>query len=316
VSRRNPRAILASWWNRGAIVRVAATLSCCLLACERTELLGVVAQDEAAGAGGTSGLVPDEPRLVDPLANASSRDTDPTFTEDRLELYFMSDRNGNKDIWRSLRATPDDPWGEPALVTELNSPVGDENPCISDDGLAIWFFTDRDRALGSIWVSRRSSRSDPWGEPVAAAELHLADGSSDVSVAVDPEETLFILNAKPTGAPPYGLYQMERTTPEEPLGTPELLTEVVSTANEYDPDLMRDGRVLVFDTAREGLPQIYFTTRAARDLPFPAAAPVPALVSAFADSAPAASEDLTYLLFSSDRTGDSEIYEVLLSSSL
>jgi hypothetical protein len=296
---------------------VASVFAVSLLACERKELLGViVAEGEAGGAGGEPGLVPDEPRIVDTISDATARDTDPSFTDDRTELYFMSDRTGNKEIWRSLRRTPDDPWGTPELVTALNCPTADENPFVSNDGLAIWFFTDRDRALGSQWRSRRVRREDDWGPPEPVPELAFGEGSSDVAIAADPGETLFILNAKPTGPPPYRLYQMERALATDPLGPPELLSEVVSTANEYDPDLRQNGLVLAFDSAREGAPQIYWTRRAARDMPFLAPVPVPALVSSYGDSAPAFSEDLRYVLFSSDRSGNSEIYEAILSEPL
>jgi len=288
-----------------------------LLACERTELLGTVTE-AGGGGGGEAPLTPDEPRLVDALANELARDTDPSFTEDGTELFFMSDRTGGKEIWRSQRAHPGDAWRAPELVTELNSPGGDENPCVSNDGLTIWFFTDRDRALGSQWRSRRSARTEPWSPPEPVPELAFGEGSSDVAVAVDPGETLFILNSKPTGPPPYRLYELTRETIDDPLGPPELMTDVVSAENEYDPDLVQDGLVLAFESWRgeAGGPQIYWTRRTERDAPFNTPEPVPALVSDNWNSAPAFSEDLRYVLFSSDRSGNSEIYEAILSSPL
>lgn len=283
-------------------------------ACERTELLGIV--DTSGDGGASDPLVPDVPRPVPVLNDADARDTDPTFTEDLTELYFMSDRSGDKRIWRSLRPTAKDPWGPPSIVPELNTAGENENPFVSNDGLTIWFFTDRDRSISSQWRSTRASRDDPWGEPVPVEGLAFGEGSSDVSVAVDPSQTLFILNAKPTGAPPYQLYQLTRATPDDPLGPPVLLSEVVSQENEYDPDLRRDGLFLAFDSAREEPRAIYWTRRADRSSPFDPPVPVPALVSEFHNDAAAFSEDLRYVMFSSNRTGNTEIYEALLSTPL
>jgi hypothetical protein len=282
--------------------------------CERTELLGVV--PSAGGADGDDPLVPDRPRVVPVLNDVDARDTDPTFTEDQTELYFMSDRTGDKRIWRSLRPTADDPWGTPELVPELNTAGENENPFVSNDGLTIWFFTDRDRTISAQWRSTRATRDDPWGMPAPVEGLVFGVESSDVAVTVDPGETLFILNSKPSGSGPYGLYRLERATASDPLGPPVLMDEVVSDRSEYDPDLRRDGLFLAFDSARVEPRQIYWTRRNDRNSPFDAPVLVPALAGQSNDEAAAFSENLRYVMFSSNRTGNVEIYEALLSTPL
>jgi Tol biopolymer transport system component len=277
--------------------------------CERAELLGTMGEGEPS-------LIPDQPRPVTTVNDPEARDTDPSFTEDLKELYFMSDRSGDKRIWRSLRASADEPWGEPESVAELNTAGENENPFVSNDGLTIWFFTDRDRTISSQWRATRASRDAAWSAPEPVAELVLGEGSSDVSVAVDPSQTLFILNSKPTGAPPYRLYRLERATAADPLGEPVLMDDVVSNENEYDPDLRRDGLFLAFDSARGDPTQIYWTRRADRAAAFDAPVPVPALKSTFNDNAAAFSEDLRYVMFSSSRGESIDIYEALLSTPL
>src|SRR5262245_44597473 len=131
-----------------------------LVACERGELLGrlggAVGQGGSGGLGGASdgGGAPDP---VGPLVDAVARDTDPTFTEDLRELYFMTTRTGSKNIWRSVRADAASAWGAPVEVPELSTGYQEENPRISADGLRLWFFSDRDRALGTIWEVTRPS---------------------------------------------------------------------------------------------------------------------------------------------------------------
>lgn len=265
---------------------------------------------------GEASLVPDQPRPVTSLNDPEARDTDPSFTEDLKELYFMSDRSGDKRIWRSRRANRDAPWGTPEAVDELNTAGENENPFVSNDGLTIWFFTDRDRTISSQWRSTRATRDAAWGAPEPVPGLVLGEGSSDVSVAVDPSQTLFILNAKPTGAPPYRLYRLERATAADPLGAPMLMDDVVSTENEYDPDLRRDGLFLAFDSARADPTQIYWTRRADRSATFDEPVPVPALTSTFNDNAAAFSEDLRYVMYSTYRGESIDIYEALLSTPL
>jgi hypothetical protein len=277
--------------------------------CERTELLGTVTAD-------AGGLAPDEPRAVASLNDPAARDTDPSFTADRKELYLMSDRTGKKCIFRSLRESVDEPWGTPELVDELNVGGQNENPFISNDGLTIWFFTDKDRSLGSQWRSTRTKRSDAWGTPEPVPGLAFGDGSSDVSVAVDRSQTLFVLNSKPSGAPPYRLYRLERATAADPLGAPALMDDVVSDASEFDPDLRREGLFLAFDSGRGETRQVYWTKRAERASTFEPPEPVPALASTYSDSAPAFSEDLRYVMFSSYRAESIDIYEAELSTPL
>ena len=59
------------------------------------------------------------PQLVAELSG-SGIDEDPTFTADRLEVYFMSDaRPATKDIWTARRATRHRPGLDAARVGEL-----------------------------------------------------------------------------------------------------------------------------------------------------------------------------------------------------
>jgi Tol biopolymer transport system component len=94
---------------------------------------------------------------------------------------------------------------------------------------------------------------------------------------------------------------------------PVTLTEVNSDSDDFDPDLREGGLFLAFDSDRAGLRQIYWTRRPALDAPF--ATPAPLTPNAVADeSAVAFSEDLRYLMFSSNAMGSSDIYERFLDA--
>jgi WD40 repeat protein len=60
-------------------------------------------------------------------------------------------------------------WGTPLnLGAVVNSPSTDGGPCISKDGLSLYFHSNRPGSMGDtdIWVSQRANLDDPWGSPV------------------------------------------------------------------------------------------------------------------------------------------------------
>jgi hypothetical protein len=110
-----------------------------------------------------------------PTINSSRGTCEPWISADGLELYFASYQSGGyggKDIWVARRATENDPWGVPAnLGPVVNSAYGEGKPCLSPDGLLL-FFEDLGRPRpggygdGDFWMTRRASLSDPWQTPV------------------------------------------------------------------------------------------------------------------------------------------------------
>ena len=121
----------------------------------------------------------DDPVNLGPPINNASNDLTPWIAQDGLELYFSSDRPGGygaADIWVARRATTNDEWGEPEnLGPPVNTTGGDYNPCLSPDGLVL-FFSDYDNpdygfrpggyGRSDIWMARRNSTADPWESPV------------------------------------------------------------------------------------------------------------------------------------------------------
>lgn len=271
------------------------------LGCERVEWL-------AKQTGGEP-LAPEVPRVVVELSDPAARDSDPTLTADLCEVFFMSDRLGSKDLWTSRRSSPDLPWGEPRPVESLNSDGVDENPHVSSDGLRLWFYTDRDRAAGTIWIAARESADEPWGEPAGIAEVGIGIDRSNVAVGVAENETLLVLSSLPTGGTGYELYEQKRESANGVFGEPLHLEEVSSDQDEYDPELRANGLLLAFHSQRLGSNDIFRATRESIDEPFGDVEPVDNLNSAYDDGAPAFSPELEYALFSSNREGTDDIFE-------
>jgi Tol biopolymer transport system component len=92
-----------------------------------------------------------------------------------ITLFFSSNRPGGMgatDIYAST-LQPDETFGIPVPVTELNSPFADIAPNIRRDGLELFLCSNRPGSLGDddLWVSTRPSTSDPWSTPVNLGPL-------------------------------------------------------------------------------------------------------------------------------------------------
>lgn len=318
-----------------ALVRYGALLALLLSACDRAELLGVLAdgggaslggvsgttsvfggrdagaggEDASAGLGGRAGAATGPfapPTPVSVLSDPSGRDTDPSLTADALHVFFMSERTGSKDIWYSTRASRSLPWRSPTPVTELNSDVGDENPCVGYDGLTIWFYTDRDRPRGTLWRATRGSLADRWNAPQPVPELNT--GGSDVAMGVDESGTLAVVSRIRT-AQQYDLYGTERSGADGPFSALVPLAVVNSDRNDFDPVLGNGGLFLGFHSERGRSSDIYIATRQRTDLDFGVPLAVAELNTDSQEHHPTFSVELDYVMFSSDRDGNMDIYE-------
>ena len=298
-------------WRRLGIAAGSIVLLC---GCgERGETLGRInGVDGGDFDGGSIAALLPAPRFAAPqpvvaLSDVDSIDEDPTFTADLLELYFMSNRNGTKDIWTSTRASATDPWGSPHLVTELSSSGIDYSPGISLDGLDIWFATDRDMTRGRIWKSSRAARGDAWAAPTPVVEL--ASGSIDFAPVVDANETTMLFTSNRPGSGGYDIYWTTRATTSDAWGSAQLVPGVNSASDEYDPFTAQSGLVIFFTSMRSGQGDIYWSARRSIGEPFQPPTPLADINSGSYDSDSSLSPDLRYMMFSSTRSGNAEIYE-------
>ena len=127
-------------------------------------------------------------------------------------LYFVSNRAGGmggNDIYASIRAA-DGTFGTPTPVNELNSSADDLQPAVRHDGLELFMASARSGGfgIGDMYVSTRSSASEPWSTPVnLGADLNTA--VSDARPVLSWDGTTLYFQSNRSGD--FDLYQTTRT---------------------------------------------------------------------------------------------------------
>ena len=147
------------------MITVIRALRCSRLSGARlraAELLGrvggAVGQGGAAaqwlGNGGNGGRAPDP---VGPLADPEARDTDPTFTAARTELYFMSTRTGSKTSGNRSATTRRANGGHPSRCPRSAPAFRRKIRAFRPTGSGSGFSAIATATVGTIWEVTRAT---------------------------------------------------------------------------------------------------------------------------------------------------------------
>jgi Tol biopolymer transport system component len=188
-----------------------------------------------------------EPVNLGPNVNGPKAETYPAISPDELEIYFhygISDPS----LWRSTRASKDEPWGPVARFTGLGVPACDLD--ISADGLTVYFDSDRSGGYGDcdIWMATRETVSAPWGEAVnLGPNVNNSGWQGQPSISND-GLALFYNNGDL-----HGISVSTRPRKDAPWSPPVLLGPAVNGGNwQHGAEISPDGSVLYFDSGRPG----------------------------------------------------------------
>ena len=194
--------------------------------------------------------------------NSAAWDSESSISSDSLELYFASNRSGGSggfDLWVTRRATTNDPWGQPVnLGPNINTSVDDADVCISADGLSLYFESYRNGGHGrnDLWVTRRATTSDPWGEPVDLGPT-VNSSASDGAPSISADGRMLFFSDHPSRRPGgYGgtdIWLAMRASISDPWGEPVNMGPTVnSSSNDQGPNISTGGSILYFFSRRSG----------------------------------------------------------------
>ncbi len=208
-------------------------------------------------------------------------------------------------------------FGEPInLGPSINTEAHECFSTISSDGLELYFFDlylVREDNIGGmdIWLTRRSSVSEAWGEPVnLGPPINTEYDDAKPSLSTD-GLTLYFSSNRPGGYGAFDLWMSTRATLTDDWGEPVNLGDTVnSEADEIFPCVSQDGLELYFNEWEVFRPEgygegdIWVAERASTDDPW--GEPVnlgEAVNSTDYDSCPYLSPDGLLLFFHGWRPG-------------
>jgi len=151
------------------------------------------------------------------------------------------------------------PWSTPINLGSLvNSPLDDNRPAISKDGLSLYITSGRLGGFGGldIWVSHRASLDDPWGPPQNLGPT-VNSSSNDVAPAFSPDgHRLYFHSFRPGGCGLADIYVSRRRDTRDDFGwgPPEDLGCVVNTPYV-------NAGPTIFEDETTGITTLYFTVQ-------------------------------------------------------
>lgn len=150
------------------------------------------------------------PRSLGENINTGSWESQPCVSADGKELYFVSRRSGNADIYCCLR-NADGSWGKPEnLGTPINTNGMEMAPFLHPDGRTLYFSSDKHVGMGGfdLFMSRRNEKGE-WQKPVNLGfPINTPFDEINFFVAAD-GKTAFISSQREGGQGGYDIYSFQ-----------------------------------------------------------------------------------------------------------
>ena len=242
------------------------------------------------------------PELV-PFSLPDANEDDPSLTGDMLELYFSSNRGGDRDIYVARRAAVTDPWGDPEPVPELNTIANEENPKVSADGLTMYLCN----GVGydyNIFVARRASRAAPWSTPERVDALSSAE--RDTGASADASDRVLVLAIEI--ADDADLYEARRVG--DAWQAPAPIAALNTPGDDGASPFLDPTGLVVYFEAGGAAHDIYYAERDALDAPWQPRVALDATINTSRDEGdPWVSPDHRTIYFArQDLTGNRDLF--------
>ena len=195
-----------------------------------------------------------EPVNLGQTINSSAAEAYPDISSDGLSLFFQDGHPvwpelplrpggcGLGDLWVTKRKTLTDTWRTPVnLGSVVNSSYWDGTPCISSDGLVLYFTSNRPGGSGGhdIWMATRATIDNDWDTPInLGPTINSTDWEYGVSVSSDDLALFFMSVGGSGGHGGCDLWVTTRVGKGQEWGTPiNLGPKVNSSIWEYRPSI-------------------------------------------------------------------------------
>jgi hypothetical protein len=134
------------------------------------------------------------------LFETPADDLSPWLSSDGLRLTFGTRQNGIIDIYETTRSARTAPWAPPVFLSTLASAERDDNPTLSDDGLEIFFSSDRVSAMKfDVFRATRPSLAQPFSAPQVVPELSSVGDDIGTRLSRDGRRMYLNFNSTRTG---------------------------------------------------------------------------------------------------------------------
>ena len=255
----------------------------------------------------------------DPSLNTPFNDGCPILSPDGLSLYmatnrpeFVGDSTPDLNIWVAHRASTTDGWGAPEMLpAPINTPNNEFCPTpIRGKGL---FFVRSAFPTQNGDIFRTRLDHSGWREPE-----RLPDTVNSTTPEWSPSyfedeagnEVLYFSRAAGPAGGPHTIYASVN------FGPAQAVSELSTGGDAARPNVRKDGREIVFDSARMpnlGLQDVWIATRGSTAEPWGDPKPLQVVSSAGQDTRASLSWDGTFLLVGSTRVvpgaeGSADIY--------
>jgi hypothetical protein len=157
-----------------------------------------------------------EPTLVSELSSPDRDDAPRPPAVDGTLMPLSSKRHGGVlyQIYLAQRPNDQAAWGEPSqdLLGTINLPnVQSADGFLNKDATELYFSSTRDGGKADLYVARRASVTDPFGEPEPLFDLNLLDYNERMPWVSPDGKVIYFASDRPTPAfQEYALYRATR----------------------------------------------------------------------------------------------------------
>lgn len=234
--------------------------------------------------------------------NSGLEEDDPSLTADLLELYLLR----NTDLYVAKRATESDPWPMATPIVELNTIDTELRPCISGDGLTLYFARDVG-GQRDVFVTTRGTRGEAWSAPVLLA-LDLNRPTTNEHPGWASSDGLKLLvETFPVPDGDNDLYLATRNSPSEPF-TSVPLEGINYVSDEGGGWATDDEKTIMFESNRAGSMDIWEANSVGATWAVQAHPELNSETLYKTDGTPWISGDGSVIVFSTSRSGNDDLY--------